>query len=277
MSCESQPLPGFHGHRATVAALAHELPPAVLLYGEPSIGKVTLARRLAEHHGVVAVDRFEHTEKPLTVDIARSALWFVSRAGFGRAGKLVLLRMDKATPAAQQALLKTLEEPPPRVRFILTASRPVLGTVESRCQLHRLGLLHPHELRPILIDGHGVAPGAVDRLIANGNGTVRGSLHAPDDKGKATALAVVRALATHDPELYERTFRQFDNPAMGWLTIWLREAMTGRLKHFTEQEMYGLHAQPTVMAELIVALSRYPAAQARLGVRAALQPLLRFQ
>jgi DNA polymerase-3 subunit delta' len=45
--------------------------------------------------------------------------------------------MDQATPAAANCLLKTLEEPPPRVMLLLTADRAdlLLPTLVSRCQV----------------------------------------------------------------------------------------------------------------------------------------------
>lgn len=55
--------------------------------------------------------------------------------------RVVLLSdVDRMTPQAANALLKTLEEPPAAWRFLLTASDPalVLPTIRSRCQNVRL-------------------------------------------------------------------------------------------------------------------------------------------
>lgn len=51
---------------------------------------------------------------------------------------LVLLDVDRTEPAAYSALLKVLEEPPSRARFLLTATRPRLlpSTILSRVALH---------------------------------------------------------------------------------------------------------------------------------------------
>ncbi len=58
----------------------------------------------------------------------------------------VLLSFEEATTAAQNALLKTLEEPPPKVLLLLTANamENLLPTIVSRCEVLRL--------RPIAID-----------------------------------------------------------------------------------------------------------------------------
>jgi len=49
----------------------------------------------------------------------------------------ILRRIDVATPSAANCLLKTLEEPPPRVILILTADgiESLLSTIVSRCQV----------------------------------------------------------------------------------------------------------------------------------------------
>jgi DNA polymerase III, delta subunit len=46
-----------------------------------------------------------------------------------------LVRLDGSSPAAQNMLLKLLEEPPSWTRFLLTATREPLPTIVSRCQV----------------------------------------------------------------------------------------------------------------------------------------------
>jgi DNA polymerase-3 subunit delta' len=55
----------------------------------------------------------------------------------------IISHVDLATPAAANCLLKTLEEPPPRVILVLTADREdmLLPTIVSRCQVLSLRLL----------------------------------------------------------------------------------------------------------------------------------------
>jgi len=55
----------------------------------------------------------------------------------------LLLRFEEANPSAANALLKNLEEPPPQVILLLTASNveTLLPTIVSRCQVMRLGLV----------------------------------------------------------------------------------------------------------------------------------------
>lgn len=58
---------------------------------------------------------------------------------------------------AANALLKTLEEPPSRTRFILITNRPpaLLTTIRSRCQRVRFGRLRDEELRQVLVQRQG--------------------------------------------------------------------------------------------------------------------------
>ena len=71
----------------------------------------------------------------------------------GRRRLVVVDEADALMPEAQNALLKTLEEPPPASVFVLITSRPdvLLPTVRSRCQRLRFGPLTPGEVADVLI------------------------------------------------------------------------------------------------------------------------------
>jgi DNA polymerase-3 subunit delta' len=66
----------------------------------------------------------------------------------------LLLRFEEAHPSAQNALLKTLEEPNPKVILFLTAESPqsVLPTIVSRCEVIRLRPVAVEELQKGLIN-----------------------------------------------------------------------------------------------------------------------------
>jgi len=67
----------------------------------------------------------------------------------------LLLNFDAASESAENALLKTLEEAPPRVILLLTASSPenLLPTIASRCEVLLLRPLPPHILQEHLQAG----------------------------------------------------------------------------------------------------------------------------
>ena len=81
--------------------------------------------------------------KEIRVEQVRQAIaWAQLTSGRGQ-GKVMLLHpADALNAAAANALLKTLEEPPGRLRLLLTSADPerLLPTVRSRCQRLRLDL-----------------------------------------------------------------------------------------------------------------------------------------
>jgi DNA polymerase III subunit delta' len=80
----------------------------------------------------------------------------LSRIGFssheGRALVFIVRDADELSQSAANALLKTLEEPPPRVHFVLLTSRPnrLLDTIRSRTLPIRFGALSDGVLQSIL-------------------------------------------------------------------------------------------------------------------------------
>jgi DNA polymerase III subunit delta' len=109
--------------------------------------------------------------KEIRVDAMRDALEFAQRtSGRGR-GKVVLVypaeRMNQVTA---NALLKTLEEPPGDVRFVLAteAAHQLLPTIRSRCQGHALAWPDPAEAQAWLVEQGVAAPAAAGLLRAAG-------------------------------------------------------------------------------------------------------------
>ena len=80
-------------------------------------------------------------EGELKVEIARQIhKESVIRPNEGGHKVFLIRHADKMNPAAQNALLKVLEEPPRDVFFILTAVQPgiILQTIRSRCTIYHL-------------------------------------------------------------------------------------------------------------------------------------------
>ena len=122
----------------------------------------------------------------------------VSRASLGTAGRRKVYIVDEVhmlSTAASNALLKTLEEPPDHVVFVLATTDPqkVLPTIRSRTQhfefhLLSLDVLVEH-LRFINIDaGLGLDDETLLAVARRGNGSARDALSALDQAAAAGGL-----------------------------------------------------------------------------------------
>ena len=112
-------------------------------------------------------DKKRKASKEIRVDALRDALEFSQRTSGSGRGKMVLLypaeRMNSTTA---NALLKTLEEPPGSVRFVLAseAAHQLLPTIRSRCLAH--AMLWPQEDDAIAwLLAHGVSPEAANTVL----------------------------------------------------------------------------------------------------------------
>jgi DNA polymerase-3 subunit delta' len=94
----------------------------------------------------------------IKIEPVRTALSQTGFRPFEGKRRVVLIRdADTLETAAQNALLKSLEEPPPGTMFILTTAVPgvLLPTVRSRCMRMRLGRLTSNEVAAALTRDHG--------------------------------------------------------------------------------------------------------------------------
>jgi DNA polymerase-3 subunit delta' len=102
----------------------------------------------------------------------------IDRAGFrpfeGRKRVVIIDDADALMPAAQNALLKTLEEPPTASIFLLVSSIPdaLLPTVLSRCPRLRFGELSPSEIAEALIRDHDYTEASARAAALDADGSV---------------------------------------------------------------------------------------------------------
>ncbi|PWH14717.1 MAG: DNA polymerase III subunit delta' [Anaerolineae bacterium] len=105
----------------------------------------------------------------------------------GRYRIALILRFEEANLNAQNALLKTLEEPPPKVILLITVedSENLLPTIVSRCEVVRLRPLAAEALAQTLIEKQAAeAPLAaqVARLAGGRAGIALRLLHHPEER-----------------------------------------------------------------------------------------------
>src|SRR5262249_34495905 len=85
----------------------------------------------------------------ITVDqVRRTISFFGSTAGEGGWRVCLVDSADELHPAGANALLKVLEEPPPRSLFLLVSHRPgrLIPTIRSRCRTLSLRALEPADV-----------------------------------------------------------------------------------------------------------------------------------
>ena len=217
------------GHRRLVGLLARSiqlatLPPSLIFAGPSGVGKRLVAVATAQalncsevgrgsdpdpdfdacgscasclriargvHADVIIVEPGENGS--IKVDRVREV---VDRAAYrpfeGRRRVVIIDDADALVPAAQNALLKTLEEPPSSSVFLLVASRPdvLLATVRSRCPRLVFRSLGADEVATVLVK-RGWAPTEAHAVAATADGSIGLALQASaGDRVEARDVAV---------------------------------------------------------------------------------------
>ena len=140
----------------------------------------------------------------------------IERAQLGSPGRTKVYILDEVhmlSTAASNALLKTLEEPPGHVVFVLATTDPqkVLPTIRSRTQHFEFRLLGGEVLTGLLHDINadaalGVPTEAIDLVARRGHGSARDALSVLDQVAAAGSVEdegslvddIVEALCDHD-------------------------------------------------------------------------------
>ena len=148
------------------------------------------------------------------VDAMRDLIEKASLGTPGRHKVYILDEVHMLSKGAEAALLKTLEEPPPHVVFVLATTDPqkMSDTIRSRTQHLQFHLLGPDTLqehvRWVAADaGLTVSDEAIEQVIAQGAGSPRDTLSAlelvSNSGGGATEVIAlddfIEAMIDHDP------------------------------------------------------------------------------
>jgi DNA polymerase-3 subunit delta' len=167
------------GKRRTAGAVAEALnclqPRATSDFAVDACGECAACRRIARgiHPDVIAIEPGEMGS--IKIEQVRDA---IERAGYrpfeGRRRVVIVDAADAMVDAAQNALLKTLEEPPSASIFLLVTSMPdaLLPTVRSRCPQLRFGELTPAEVTEALIRDHGYSAPDARAAAADAEGSI---------------------------------------------------------------------------------------------------------
>lgn len=183
------------GNAATVAALQKltktKNPPHTFLFTGPAgCGKTTMARIVAEALNCKGRDLQElNTADFRGIDTAREINRMMkltsNRIKGGNRG-FILDEAHKLTNDAQNALLKTLEEPPKHAYFFLCTTDPqkLLKTVISRCSEYKVEPLNDEDCSLLLSqavefsgsNGKGITEKIIDIIVESSQGHPRQAL-----------------------------------------------------------------------------------------------------
>lgn len=188
-------------------------PQALLLIGAPGVGKRTIAKTLA--NAWLCLQRtpdgacgqcescrkwsaenthpdmrsLHPTPDQIKIEAVREMRQWMNFAPAIAPFRFVIVEeAHRLNPAAANALLKTLEEPPPRYHFLLTspASDLLIPTILSRCQIVRLGLLDHSSLYTALLQ-QGVEPVFAEKLTELAEGAIGRALRLSESNSQETS------------------------------------------------------------------------------------------
>lgn len=120
------------------AVLTEHLPPVTLLVGDRYVSFGSLAADVAHHYGVHLAD-IKLSPQPFTAADARALVSNAFLVPRGSPFRMVIVVLEGASEQAQNILLKLLEEPPPKLRLVLTSRYLPQPTIVSRCAVFEFG------------------------------------------------------------------------------------------------------------------------------------------
>jgi DNA polymerase-3 subunit delta' len=281
------------GHTSLVALLRHaaehgRVPQSLLFAGPDGVGKRTVALALAQavncpnrargdacgrcptcvriangrHSDVTVIDRGD--EASIKIDALRArVLDVIGYRPFEAERRVYIIDdADRMREQGQDALLKTLEEPPRHAILILVTSTPdtLRPTVQSRCRRLRFGLLSVADVARVLVERGGIDAAQAGVLAAASGGSVG------------------RAMAAEAGDLLEDR-----DVALGLLDAGSSPAVVGRLKAAATLAKHGskrrdreaLRARLAALASLLRDLGALQAAGAAAVANADLDAVLR--
>jgi DNA polymerase-3 subunit delta' len=167
----------------------------------PEADMIALDWPLPEKAQAEIDDKKRKASKDIRVDAMRDTIEFAQRtSGRGRGKAVLVYPAERMNAITANALLKTLEEPPGDVRFVLAtdAAHQLLPTIRSRCQSHTLAWPAAAEAQAWLA-AQGVAGEEGAALLRAAGGRPAEALSLAQHKESARRWALLpRALARGD-------------------------------------------------------------------------------
>ncbi|MDO4535561.1 MAG: DNA polymerase III subunit delta' [Clostridium perfringens] len=200
---------------------------AHLIIGEDGIGKSLVAKEFAmsilgveKDKDYIDIIEYRTDKESFGIDYVRKIIDEANKKPYEFNKKIIIVyNGEKLTTQAQNAFLKTIEEPPKGVFIIITSSSSegILDTIKSRCQIYKLWPLNKEEMleflrcyyrniseekiNSLLSFSEGI-PGRIERLVNDESfNTIR-----------QVIIELLKEISTNSSELilkYSDTFSKF--------------------------------------------------------------------
>lgn len=267
----AESLPWLAPVRAQVARAAgrERLPHALLIHAAPGLGSESLAAWIAafalcesraeapcgrcpactllaagNHPDLLWVAR-EEDARQLQIDQVRALCDMLTFKSYRGGYKVAIVATaDVMSANAANALLKTLEEPPPESLLILCSARPsrLPATIVSRC----LRLTIPTPPRELALDWlSSQAEGDWNRVLAFASGAplrareLQASAFAELDEEMTKALARLTRRELDIPTTAERWAKNALERRLEWIETWVTESIRTTLSEAADLHSHG--------------------------------------
>jgi len=185
------------------------------------------------NHPDVSVVEVAEDERSIKIDMVRSVMRDMGLRPYEARKKVYIIdSADTMTDEAQNAFLKTLEEPPSGSVIILVADRQdaLLPTIRSRSQEVRFFPLDPGIVEEALVSAYGVDPAGARILSRISSGSIGKALEYKDGDylvERSRVIAALRDGSLFDKEL-EDAPREKIKRSMEIMLSWYRDLLIAK-------------------------------------------------